>query len=282
LVFKVLLSAAIASSREFLRPEQVCNSVRSGADVLVHETREFLDKHVEDDFVMVSIDAWNSFSAFSRKEVLDLAREQAPSAFRRINPALESSSPHIFLVTANSRVKTVHRKAIILLCCSSRSAFRHLRASTLSRLVSRQFWPQLQNPEKEILRRQGCEWAAPIRESGAATLPPGTRGNPCTLMQPSTAASFATAAAATVYDEPLSSTSGIVSWRSHAFNLWLQTPFQMPCLRFTEAAVRFIFLATVRFIAMEAVRFICMAAVLGFLAGLRRSSGAGSCPGVPV
>jgi hypothetical protein len=66
LVTKVLLPAAIAFSREFLHPEQACNGVRSGADALVHETREFLEEYPDDgDFVIVSIDAWNAFNTFS-------------------------------------------------------------------------------------------------------------------------------------------------------------------------------------------------------------------------
>jgi hypothetical protein len=86
LVTKVLLPASIASSRENLHPEQVCNGVRSGADALVHETREFLEKYADDDdFVMVSVDARNAFNMFSRKKMLDAAREYAPNFVRWIN-----------------------------------------------------------------------------------------------------------------------------------------------------------------------------------------------------
>jgi hypothetical protein len=64
----------------------VCNGVRSGADALVHETREFLEKYADDDdFVMVSVDARNAFNMFSRKKMLDAAREYAPNFVRWIN-----------------------------------------------------------------------------------------------------------------------------------------------------------------------------------------------------
>jgi hypothetical protein len=76
LVTQVLLPASIVSSRENLHPEQVCNGVRSGADALVHETREFLEEYADDDdFVVVSIDARNAFKMFSQQKMLDAARE---------------------------------------------------------------------------------------------------------------------------------------------------------------------------------------------------------------
>jgi hypothetical protein len=68
LVTKIrLLPAAIASSRDFLHLEQVCHGVRSGTDVLVHETREFLEEYADDDeHVMVSVDARNAFVVSKR------------------------------------------------------------------------------------------------------------------------------------------------------------------------------------------------------------------------
>jgi hypothetical protein len=82
----VILPAAIASSRDFLHPEQVCNGVRSGADALVHETREFIDKYAEyDDYVLASIDARNAFNVFSRQKMLHAACGHAPNLVRWIN-----------------------------------------------------------------------------------------------------------------------------------------------------------------------------------------------------
>jgi Reverse transcriptase (RNA-dependent DNA polymerase) len=86
LVTKALLPAAIAFSGEFIYPEQVCNGVRSGADALVYETREFQEEYDDDDeYVLVPIDARNAFNVFSLQKMLYAAREYAPNVVRWIN-----------------------------------------------------------------------------------------------------------------------------------------------------------------------------------------------------
>jgi hypothetical protein len=76
----------------------VCNGVRSGADALVHGTREFIDKFAEDDdYVLESIDARNAFNAFSRQKMLHAACGHAPNLVRWINLIYGTQQPPLVL-----------------------------------------------------------------------------------------------------------------------------------------------------------------------------------------
>jgi hypothetical protein len=76
----------------------VCNGVRFGADALVHETREFIDKYAEDDdYVLVSIDARNAFNVFSRQKMPHAACDHAPNLVRWNNLIYGKQQPPFVL-----------------------------------------------------------------------------------------------------------------------------------------------------------------------------------------
>ena len=86
LVMKVLLAAAIADTQDYLRPEQLANSVPCGIDSLVHDARMMsMPNFKVSDFIVVSIDARNAFTIFLRQRTLYSLPRRAPSLTRFCN-----------------------------------------------------------------------------------------------------------------------------------------------------------------------------------------------------
>ena len=105
LVMKVLIAAAIAHTRDYLRPEQLANSVPRGMDSLFHDARMMPMRNSKvPDFIVVSIDARNAFSYFSRKRTLQSLPRRAPSLARFCNIVYGRTIPPLVLPSTPPRI----------------------------------------------------------------------------------------------------------------------------------------------------------------------------------
>ena len=98
LVTKALLPKALGDTRSFLAPQQLANVIPSAMDAIVHDARLLLRRHGNDpNYVMVTIDAKNSFNACSRQTILDTLPNRAPSLARFTNAVYAKTTPLLVL-----------------------------------------------------------------------------------------------------------------------------------------------------------------------------------------
>jgi hypothetical protein len=85
LISSAVLQRVTPAACEYLAPHQEAVGVKPGCDLIVHAIRAALEEHgANDEYVLVRVDARNSFNAVKRAKMLDAVVQHVPALSRLV------------------------------------------------------------------------------------------------------------------------------------------------------------------------------------------------------